>query len=34
MDNNKEKWLVYTKLWTKDPQHPINFHHQWPTKSS
>jgi hypothetical protein len=28
MDNKQEKWLVYTKLWTKDPQHPINFHHQ------
>jgi hypothetical protein len=20
-----EKWLVYTKLWTKDPQHPLNY---------
>jgi len=27
MDNKQEKWLIYTKLWTKDPQHPINFHH-------
>lgn len=20
-----EEWLVYTKLWTKDPQHPLNL---------
>jgi len=27
MSSAIEKWLVYTKLWTKDPQQPINLHH-------
>lgn len=27
MDNKQEKWLVYTRLWAKDPQQPINIHH-------
>jgi hypothetical protein len=22
MDNKQEKWLVYSKLWHKDPQQP------------
>ena len=24
MDNKQEKWLVYTKLWTRDPQQPYD----------
>lgn len=27
MDNKQEKWLVYARLWTKDPQQPISIHH-------
>jgi len=25
MDNKQEKWLVYTKVWTKDPQQPYDL---------
>ena len=25
MDNKQERWLVYTKLWTKDPQQPLDL---------
>ena len=25
MDNKQEKWLVYSKLWTRDPQHPYDI---------
>jgi hypothetical protein len=25
MDSTQEKWLVYTKLWTKDPQQPYDI---------
>jgi len=25
MDNKQEKWLVYTKVWTKDPQMPYDI---------
>ena len=25
MDNKQEKWLVYSKLWTKDPQQPYDI---------
>lgn len=25
MDNKQEKWLVYTKVWTKDPQQPYDI---------
>jgi hypothetical protein len=25
MSSTIERWLVYTKLWTKDPQHPLNL---------
>jgi len=24
MDSKQEKWLVYTKAWTKDPQQPYD----------
>ena len=24
MDSTQEPWLVYTKVWTKDPQQPRN----------
>ena len=24
MDSRQEKWLVYTKLWTRDPQQPYD----------
>ena len=25
MDNKQEKWLVYSKLWTRDPQQPYDL---------
>ena len=25
MDSRQEKWLVYTKLWTRDPQQPYDL---------
>jgi len=25
MDNRQEKWLVYTKVWTRDPQQPYDL---------
>lgn len=25
MDNKQEAWLVYSKLWTKDPQQPLDL---------
>jgi len=25
MDSKQEAWLVYTKLWTRDPQHPYDL---------
>ena len=25
MDNKQEQWLVYTKLWTRDPQQPLDL---------
>jgi hypothetical protein len=25
MDNKQEKWLVYSKVWTKDPQQPYDI---------
>ena len=25
MDSRQEKWLVYTKLWTRDPQQPYDI---------
>jgi hypothetical protein len=25
MDSKQEKWLVYTKLWTRDPQMPYDI---------
>ena len=25
MDSKQEKWLVYTKVWTKDPQQPYDL---------
>ena len=25
LDNKQEKWLVYSKLWTRDPQQPYDL---------
>jgi len=25
MDSKQERWLVYTKVWTKDPQQPYDL---------
>lgn len=25
MDSRQEKWLVYTRLWKKDPQQPYDL---------
>jgi hypothetical protein len=25
MDNRQEQWLVYTKVWKKDPQQPLDL---------
>jgi hypothetical protein len=25
MDNKQEEWIVYTKLWTRDPQQPYDL---------
>lgn len=25
MDNKQEKWLVYSKVWTRDPQMPYDI---------
>jgi hypothetical protein len=25
MDNKQEKWLVYSKVWQKDPQQPLDL---------
>jgi hypothetical protein len=25
MDNKQEKWLVYSKLWHRDPQQPYDL---------
>ena len=25
MDNKQEKWLVYSKLWHRDPQQPLDL---------
>ena len=25
MDSKQEKWLVYSKLWTRDPQMPYDL---------
>ena len=29
MDNKQEKWLVYSKLWHRDPQQPFYKDHEW-----